>query len=166
MFSKNNIFEKLKRLSRTAQFRPIESPRGKVLGPKRKVLGPGHFSMNSSFRCLLLLPPGRPEDFRNWVRAARKFGTLLRSVVRNFGFWVCWGMGGRKRRRVERPSIHPRNKYSENPPDFALLASLYPSFKHFVFSNRNGRPTIDWTDFNATRELTRVLLLHDHGLTW
>ncbi|WJZ83412.1 hypothetical protein VitviT2T_003097 [Vitis vinifera] len=75
-------------------------------------------------------------------------------------------MGGKKRRRVERPSIHPRNKYSENPPDFALLASLYPSFKPFVFLNRAGRPTIDWTDFNATRELTRVLLLHDHGLNW
>lgn len=76
-------------------------------------------------------------------------------------------MMSKKRRRQDPPSIHPRNKYSETPPDFSLLASLYPSFQPFVFiSKRNGRPTIDWTDFNATRELTRVLLLHDHGVHW
>ncbi|OMO92825.1 Ribosomal RNA large subunit methyltransferase F-like protein [Corchorus olitorius] len=72
----------------------------------------------------------------------------------------------KRRRKEERPKIHPKNKYSDNPPDFALLASLYPSFKPFVFYSREGRPKIDWTDFNATRELTRVLLLHDHGLDW
>ncbi|XVE93815.1 hypothetical protein REPUB_Repub01dG0227600 [Reevesia pubescens] len=72
----------------------------------------------------------------------------------------------KRRRKEERPRIHPKNKYSDNPPDFALLASLYPSFKPFVFYSREGRPRIDWTDFNATRELTRVLLLHDHGLHW
>ncbi|KAK2980581.1 hypothetical protein RJ640_029168 [Escallonia rubra] len=72
----------------------------------------------------------------------------------------------KKRKRVERPSIHPRNKYSDNPPDFAQLASQYPSFEPFVFYSRDGRPRIDWTDYNATRELTRVLLLHDHALNW
>lgn len=66
----------------------------------------------------------------------------------------------------DRPTIHPRNKYSDKPPDFAQLASLYPSFKPFVFYSRDGRPRIDWTDFNATRELTRILLLHDHGVSW
>ncbi|XXG86149.1 hypothetical protein AAC387_Pa11g1097 [Persea americana] len=76
-------------------------------------------------------------------------------------------MQSKKRRRLEPPSIHPRNRYSENPPDFHLLASLYPSFKPYVFSSpRDGRARIDWTDFNATRELTRVLLLHDHSLNW
>ena len=73
----------------------------------------------------------------------------------------------RRRPESERPTIHPRNKYSETRPDFALLASLYPSFEPFVFySHDGGRPRIDWTDFNATRELTRVLLLHDHALNW
>ncbi|XP_028053594.1 U6 small nuclear RNA (adenine-(43)-N(6))-methyltransferase-like [Camellia sinensis] len=72
----------------------------------------------------------------------------------------------RKRSTVERPTIHPRNKYSDNPPDFGLLASFYPTFEPFVFYSRDGRPRIDWTDFNATRELTRVLLLHDHALNW
>ncbi|XP_022860145.1 U6 small nuclear RNA (adenine-(43)-N(6))-methyltransferase isoform X2 [Olea europaea var. sylvestris] len=72
----------------------------------------------------------------------------------------------RRKRGGERRVIHPRNKYSENPPDFGLLASLYPSFEPYVFYSLDGRPRIDWTDFNATRELTRVLLLHDHGLNW
>ncbi|CAN0845984.1 RNA N6-adenosine-methyltransferase mettl16, partial [Linum grandiflorum] len=71
-----------------------------------------------------------------------------------------------KRKRPERPTIHPRNKYADSPPDFARLASLYPSFQPFVFYSRNGYPSIDWTDFNATRELTKVLLLHDHGINW
>ncbi|XP_021753107.1 methyltransferase-like protein 16 [Chenopodium quinoa] len=83
-------------------------------------------------------------------------------------------MGSKKRKRGggggggsgERRSIHPRNRYADNPPDFSLLASLYPSFSSFVFYSRDGRPRIDWTDFNATRELTRVLLLHDHSLNW
>ncbi|KAK1548787.1 hypothetical protein Q3G72_034618 [Acer saccharum] len=75
-------------------------------------------------------------------------------------------MGQKRRRKVGPPTIHPKNKYSENPPDFALLASLYPSFEPFVFYSRDGRPRIHWTDFNATQELTRVLLLHDHGINW
>lgn len=77
-------------------------------------------------------------------------------------------MAGKRKRKDNdgRRQIHPRNKYSDNPPDFASLATLYPSFEHYVFYSRDGRPKIDWTDFNATRELTRVLLLHDHGLNW
>ncbi|KAF3796410.1 Ribosomal RNA large subunit methyltransferase F [Nymphaea thermarum] len=70
-----------------------------------------------------------------------------------------------KRRRTDQPRGHPRNKYSERAPDFRQLASLYPSFRPFVFYS-NGKPRIDWTDFNATRELTRVLLVHDHGIHW
>ncbi|KAK4401412.1 RNA N6-adenosine-methyltransferase mettl16 [Sesamum angolense] len=77
-------------------------------------------------------------------------------------------MAGKRKRKngAERRGIHPRNRYSHNPPDFGLLASLYPSFEPYVFYSHDGRPKIDWTDFNATRELTRVLLLHDHGLDW
>ncbi|KAK6159572.1 hypothetical protein DH2020_006886 [Rehmannia glutinosa] len=77
-------------------------------------------------------------------------------------------MAGKRKRKngAERPGIHPRNKYADNTPDFGLLSSLYPSFEPYVFYSRDGRPKIDWTDFNATRELTRVLLLHDNGLNW
>ncbi|KAB2600740.1 methyltransferase-like protein 16 [Pyrus ussuriensis x Pyrus communis] len=35
----------------------------------------------------------------------------------------------KRKRKDERPATHPRNKYSENPPEFAHLASLYPSFQ-------------------------------------
>lgn len=82
-------------------------------------------------------------------------------------------MGGNKnnkkkkrKRDEERPTIHPNNKYSDNPPDFTLLASLYPSFQPFLQYSSSGYPRIDWTDFNATRELTRVLLHHDHAINW
>ncbi|XP_076901071.1 psilocybin synthase-like [Bidens hawaiensis] len=69
---------------------------------------------------------------------------------------------GKKRRRES------ENKYSDNNrPDFGLLASLYPSFQPYVSYTRQGKnPKIDWKDFNATRELTRVLLLHHHSITW
>jgi RNA methyltransferase len=63
--------------------------------------------------------------------------------------------------------MHRNNKYKESPPDFSLLASLYPSFSpYLIFPSSSDRPTIDFTDFSATRELTRVLLLHDHGVNW
>ncbi|KAL6848348.1 hypothetical protein ACP4OV_021642 [Aristida adscensionis] len=77
--------------------------------------------------------------------------------------------GGRKRRRrdgTEAPSIHPRNRYAAAAPDFAALAELYPSFRPFVSVSARGRAAIDFTDFAANRELTRVLLLHDHGVNW
>ncbi|GFP89027.1 methyltransferase-like protein 16 [Phtheirospermum japonicum] len=77
-------------------------------------------------------------------------------------------MAGKRKRKNsgQRPGIHPRNKYADTTPDFGLLGSSYPSFQPYVFYSHDGRPKIDWTDFNATRELTRVLLLHDHGLNW
>ncbi|RDX62519.1 U6 small nuclear RNA (adenine-(43)-N(6))-methyltransferase, partial [Mucuna pruriens] len=78
-------------------------------------------------------------------------------------------MGGSKKRKRKRKRDEEERVtvYSEKPPDFGLLASLYPSFQPFVqFSGGHARPTIDWTDFNATRELTRVLLHHRHALDW
>jgi hypothetical protein len=77
--------------------------------------------------------------------------------------------GGRKNRRrdgSDAPTIHLRNRYASTAPDFAALAVLYPSFRPFVSVSQRGRASIDFTDFHATRELTRVLLLHDHGVNW
>ncbi|KAJ3693961.1 hypothetical protein LUZ60_009441 [Juncus effusus] len=75
--------------------------------------------------------------------------------------------GSRKRRRSPAPEMHSRNRYKDSPPDFSLLASLYPSFlPYLIFPSGPDRPTIDFADFSATRELTRVLLLHDHGVNW
>ncbi|EOA27420.1 hypothetical protein CARUB_v10023555mg [Capsella rubella] len=44
-------------------------------------------------------------------------------------------MRNRKKRARSEPGStkQPQSKYSNNPPDFANLASLYPSFKPFVF---------------------------------
>ncbi|XP_027919005.1 U6 small nuclear RNA (adenine-(43)-N(6))-methyltransferase isoform X1 [Vigna unguiculata] len=77
-------------------------------------------------------------------------------------------MGGNKKRKRNKEQQGSNDiVYSESQPDFALLATLYPSFQSFVQpSPPHMRLTIDWTDFNATRELTRVLLHHRHSLTW
>uniref|UniRef100_A0A0E0JUT7 U6 small nuclear RNA (adenine-(43)-N(6))-methyltransferase n=1 Tax=Oryza punctata TaxID=4537 RepID=A0A0E0JUT7_ORYPU len=107
-------------------------------------------------------------------RAARRrfpgASGLRRSLLKLCRCWSIHVMGGgRKRRRrdgSEAPEIHPRNRYAAAAPDFASLASLYPSFAPFVSVSRGGRASIDFTDFAATRELTRVLLLHDHGVNW
>lgn len=98
-------------------------------------------------------PPARAKE----VKLLFSSGTAI------FKFEI---MPSKKRKRLERPIMHPRNKYSDKPPDFSLLASLYPSFEPYIFYSRDGHPKIDWTNFNATRELTRVLLLHDHSLNW
>ncbi|KAH9144304.1 hypothetical protein AeRB84_011757 [Aphanomyces euteiches] len=91
-------------------------------------------------------------------------------------------MRGEKRKRTPlmNDGIHPRNKY-KTPPDFIKLAALYPSLKQLCvyfymalwlresFSLREtktGGYVIDWTDPQATRELTKTLLHLDFGLTW
>ncbi|XP_014509865.1 U6 small nuclear RNA (adenine-(43)-N(6))-methyltransferase-like isoform X3 [Vigna radiata var. radiata] len=77
-------------------------------------------------------------------------------------------MGGSKKRKRNKQQQESNDiVYSESQPDFAHLAILYPSFQSFVQpSPPHMRLTIDWTDFNATRELTRILLHHRHTLTW
>ena len=62
--------------------------------------------------------------------------------------------------------MHPRNKYAEKPPDFNLLASLYPALQEYVSYGPNQKARINWRNFKATRELTRSLLHHDYGITW
>ncbi|KAK7399822.1 hypothetical protein VNO78_11015 [Psophocarpus tetragonolobus] len=69
----------------------------------------------------------------------------------------------RKRKRKEEEE-EGGSVYAEKAPDFGALASLYPSFHPFV--KLCPHPSIDWSDFNATRELTRVLLHHRHSLNW
>ncbi|KAL6050980.1 Methyltransferase-like protein 16 [Balamuthia mandrillaris] len=57
--------------------------------------------------------------------------------------------------------MHPENYYRTNKPDFVELAKLYPSFKAHVHITSKGQPNIRWTDPEAVRELTCVLLRHD-----
>jgi 23S rRNA (adenine1618-N6)-methyltransferase len=74
---------------------------------------------------------------------------------------------GKQRKRKRAREMHPANRYAEAAPDFGYLASLYPSFAPFVtFTGKAHHAKIDWTDFNATRELTRTILFHDFGIQW
>jgi 23S rRNA (adenine1618-N6)-methyltransferase len=72
----------------------------------------------------------------------------------------------KKRRTDFNDKMHPENKYFENPPDFKLLAEKYPEFNKYVFQNKYGSYSINWKDKNASKELTRTLLLEDFNLNY
>jgi len=57
--------------------------------------------------------------------------------------------------------MHDKNIYKENPPDFTLLASKYPTFAPYVIYKRGPLPTIDWKNPESVRQLTTALLDHD-----
>jgi 23S rRNA A1618 N6-methylase RlmF len=61
---------------------------------------------------------------------------------------------------------HEKNPYKNRPPDFAKLAAKYPDLLgHFVRTNKTtGRGSLDFTDMEAAKALTKTLLLHDFGL--
>ncbi|KAK4688642.1 U6 snRNA m6A methyltransferase, partial [Tremellales sp. Uapishka_1] len=60
--------------------------------------------------------------------------------------------------------MHPLNPYLDNRPDFARLASRYPSFAPFLKTSSKGYASIDFQDAKALRKLTRCLLKEDFGL--
>ncbi|XP_075052864.1 RNA N(6)-adenosine-methyltransferase METTL16 [Mixophyes fleayi] len=62
-------------------------------------------------------------------------------------------------------SMHPRNRYKDNPPDFAYLASKYPEFKQHVNVNLSGRVSLNFKYPEAVRALTCTLLKEDFGLS-
>ncbi|XP_072318879.1 RNA N(6)-adenosine-methyltransferase mettl16 [Eucyclogobius newberryi] len=62
-------------------------------------------------------------------------------------------------------SMHPRNRYKDNPPDFAHLASKYPEFQQHVQTSLLGRPVVNFKEPEAVRALTCTLLKEDFGLT-
>ncbi|CAI5470955.1 unnamed protein product [Closterium sp. Yama58-4] len=74
------------------------------------------------------------------------------------------GKTGSKKARA----MHPRNRYAENPPDFRALAEQHPALAPFVLpARRAGGPVgFMWSNYNATRELTRALLHTDFGVDW
>eukprot|EP00736_Rhodelphis_marinus_P004535 Rmarinus@m.13622 len=61
--------------------------------------------------------------------------------------------------------MHPRNRFALKTPDFGVLAEKHPTFRPYVFYNKRGS-SINWKDPEANRELTRVLLLEEFGITW
>ncbi|RHZ86445.1 hypothetical protein Glove_51g70 [Diversispora epigaea] len=60
--------------------------------------------------------------------------------------------------------MHSRNRYRNNPPDFAVLAFKYSSFYPYVKYTKEGKPYIDFKNPEAVRELTYCLLRNDFNL--
>ncbi|XP_032823528.2 RNA N(6)-adenosine-methyltransferase METTL16 isoform X1 [Petromyzon marinus] len=61
--------------------------------------------------------------------------------------------------------MHPRNRYKDKPPDFALLASRNPEFKKHVQTDLSGRVRLNFKEPEAVRALTCALLQEDFGLS-
>ncbi|CAN0055712.1 unnamed protein product [Lampetra planeri] len=61
--------------------------------------------------------------------------------------------------------MHPRNRYKDRPPDFALLASRNPEFKKHVQTDLSGRVRLNFKEPEAVRALTCALLQEDFGLS-
>lgn len=84
--------------------------------------------------------------------------------------------------------MHPANLYAAGEPDFAALAAAHPALaQHLIYpqtpppaaalaaaadgSTKSARaprrrPVIDFTSWEATKELTAALLRADFGVVW
>ena len=115
----------------------------------------------------LLGPDASPKPVIENNRASRLVGPdkQVAGQVRLTVKRKTFELGPQSKRRRE---MHPQSKYAGVDPDFEQLAQLYDWLRPYVRAPRRagGRSWIDWQDFNATRELTRALLLHDFGLNW
>ena len=64
--------------------------------------------------------------------------------------------------------MHPRNFYKDHKPDFGRLADFHSPLKPFLIKKRRARDhgsyTLDFSNPEALRELTRALLEQDYGL--
>jgi hypothetical protein len=63
-------------------------------------------------------------------------------------------------------SLHERNPYRNNPPDFCALAASYEEFAPFVHLTSSGIAAVDWRKPEAVLAVTKVLLKHDFGLAF
>ncbi|XP_067866637.1 RNA N6-adenosine-methyltransferase mettl16 [Heterodontus francisci] len=62
-------------------------------------------------------------------------------------------------------SMHPRNRYKDQPPDFTYLASKYTEFQQHIHTSLTGKVSLNFKDPEAVRALTCTLLKEDFGLT-
>lgn len=76
------------------------------------------------------------------------------------------GMAGHLKPRTLPTSMHPENIYCQQEPDFLQLAEAHPPLQQYVTRLPSGRGALDFTSWEATRELTAALLQADHGITW
>ncbi|KAK0407302.1 hypothetical protein QR680_019126 [Steinernema hermaphroditum] len=62
-------------------------------------------------------------------------------------------------------TMHDRNPYKKNPPNFTALAREYPELRKHCFITNRGTLNLNFADSEAVRILTLVLLRKDFGLT-
>ncbi|MCB0704883.1 MAG: 23S rRNA (adenine(1618)-N(6))-methyltransferase RlmF [Saprospiraceae bacterium] len=59
--------------------------------------------------------------------------------------------------------LHPRNKHLERY-DLAALRQAFPELSDYVFVNKYGNETIDFSDPDGVKTLNKALLLHHYGI--
>ena len=64
-----------------------------------------------------------------------------------------------------RPTVHPRNRYADQQPDFQALGKSYPDLQRHIRVHQ-GKATIDFRKPPACKALTKALLKHDFEITW
>lgn len=60
--------------------------------------------------------------------------------------------------------MHPRNRYSQEKPDFATLATSHPPLREHLVWKSEAYATVDFKSPSAQKELTRALLKQDFHL--
>ncbi|XP_002742468.2 RNA N(6)-adenosine-methyltransferase mettl16-like, partial [Saccoglossus kowalevskii] len=60
--------------------------------------------------------------------------------------------------------MHPRNRYKNQPPDFAKLAAKYDNFAQHVSVSLSGKVSVDFKNPQALRSLTCTLLKEDFNV--
>ena len=63
----------------------------------------------------------------------------------------------------EKPSLHPRNKH-KGQYDFKSLVAVLPQLEAYVFSNKFGTETIDFSNPEAVKILNKSLLAYYYGV--
>lgn len=54
--------------------------------------------------------------------------------------------------------MHPQNRFYMHEPDYSALAGKYPELSPFIHEGASGRTSLDFSSWDATRALNRVLL--------
>lgn len=74
------------------------------------------------------------------------------------------------RNALHETTMHPKNRYRYEKPNFQLLAEIYPSLSRYVVQKErvanDDALIFDFKDWDACRELVKVQFKHDFGITW
>ena len=56
------------------------------------------------------------------------------------------GAGPGRQSKRQRPTMHPRNLYAQQEPDFAALSTAYPALAPYVTIGTSGRGAVNFSD--------------------